>query len=172
MTRRLVVALVSTVIATSSLSGCRVSGLQMRVDDRLAFVSPEAGRRAQLPVTVRWSMRGFTPSGLDRGRAADRGAFAVFVDRTPMSVGADLRSLAGGDQACRRDPRCPDLGYLAERDVLVTTEPTITLARVPKADDGVGDEQHSITVVLVDGSGHRIGESAWYLPFTTRRVTL
>jgi hypothetical protein len=35
--------------------------------------------------------------------------------------------------------------------------------------DGVGDEQHYVNIVLLDGTGHRIGESAWYRPFTSKR---
>jgi hypothetical protein len=158
-------------VAVGALTSCRVSGLQLRVDDRLRFSSPQEGHRVQLPVTVRWAMRDFQATGLDGSRDDGRGAFVVFVDRAPMAAGKDLRSIASGDAGCRRDPRCPDLSYLAEQHVFVTTEASLTIDRLPKAVDGVGDEQHSVTVVLVDGSSRRIGESAWYLPFTTKRAS-
>jgi hypothetical protein len=162
---------VAIVMSAALLGGCTVRGLQLRTDDRLSFEAPAAGRRASLPLTVRWSMRGFTASGLDGSRDTGRGLFAVFVDRSPMSPGRPVTSLVDDDQSCRRDPRCPDAAYLADAGVFVTADPSITLTRLPKADDGVGDERHSVTVVLLDGTSRRIGESAWYRSFTTKRAT-
>jgi hypothetical protein len=53
--------------------------------------------------------------------------------------------------------------------VYVTTDLSLTLDQLPSTGEGVGDEQHYVNVVLVDGTGHRIGESAWYLPFQSKR---
>ncbi len=86
-----------------------------------------------------------------------------------MPVGKDLSWLARDDSACERDPGCPNAKYLAEQDVYVTTTPQVSLDRLPDAGDGVGDEQHFVNVVLLNGKGVRIGESAWYRPFTTKR---
>jgi hypothetical protein len=86
-----------------------------------------------------------------------------------MPVGKDLKWLARKDEGCKRDPRCPDAAYLKDRSIFLTTGTSVTLDVLPAAPDGVGDEQHYATVVLVDGTGHRIGESAWYRPFTSKR---
>lgn len=152
-----------------ALTGCGVGRLQFRNDHRLEFQEPESRSRVTTPVTIRWTMTGFSASGLDGRPGDDRGVFAVFVDRSPMPVGKDLRWLARNDTACRRDPRCPDVQYLADRGVLLTTKTTVTLDTLPSVPDGAGDEQHFVNVVLLDGTGKRIGESGWYLPFTAKR---
>ncbi len=150
-------------------SGCQVSPLQFRNDHRLSFEAPEERERVQVPVTIRWSMEGFDAVGLDGSTDPGKGAFAVFVDRAPMPVGRDLKWIARSDTGCARDSRCPDAQYLADRGVHVTTETSLTLEVLPRAADGVGDEQHYVNVVLLDGTGHRVGESAWYRPFTFKR---
>lgn len=153
-----------------ALPGCGVGELQFRSDDRLSFSAPGDRDQVELPVSVSWSMEDFRPTGLDGSSATDRGVFAVFVDRAPMPVGEDLEWLVRDDDSCTRDPRCPSPEYLLEKGVYLTTEPAVVLERLPAADDGVGDEQHYVNVVLLDGTGSRIGESAWYRPFTTKRT--
>jgi hypothetical protein len=160
------------VLGALLMAGCDFSQLQFVVDDRLSFQGPPARERVSLPTTIRWSMRDFTATGLDGSRSKDKGVFAVFVDAAPMPVGKDLRWLARDDSSCQKDPRCPSRAYLADEGVFLTTKPELTLTALPKAPDGVGDEQHYVNVVLLDGTGHRIGESAWYLPFTSKRRTL
>lgn len=152
-----------------SLAGCQAGQLQFKNDHRLSFVAPAARHRVTVPVTIRWTMKDFDPVGLDGSRDKGRGVFAVFVDRAPMPVGKDLRWVGRSDTSCKRDPRCPDEKYLEDRGVLVTTQTSVTLDVLPTAGDGTGDEQHYVNVVLLDGTGHRIGESAWYRPFTSKR---
>jgi hypothetical protein len=149
-------------------SGCQLSQMQFVSDRRLTFDQPEARTRVTLPVTVKWSMKDFSPSGLG-GSPQDDGAFAVFVDRAPMPAGKDVRWIGRNDKSCAQDPRCPNTKYLADNGIFLTTEPTVTLPFLPSVADGVGDEQHYVNVVLLDGAGRRIGESAWYLPFTSKR---
>jgi hypothetical protein len=168
-TRRRPVALLLGLLTLAASTGCQVSQLQFRVDDRLEFSAPKARALVAAPVTVSWRMSDFTPSGLDGSSDDAKGAFAVFVDRAPMPVGKDLRWLARKDTGCARDPRCPDAAYLADRGILVTTETSVRLETLPSAPEGVGDEQHYVNVVLLDGEGHRIGESAWFRPFKTKR---
>lgn len=151
------------------LTGCQVSALQFRNDDRLHFTSPHSRALVKAPFTVSWSMKDFTATGLDGFTGSHSGAYAVFVDRAPMPVGRNLKWLARNDAGCKRDPRCPDAAYLSDRGVYVTTHTSITLDQLPAAPDGVGDEQHYVNVILIDGTGHRIGESAWYLPFHSKR---
>ncbi len=160
---------VAALLGLMALTGCGGGDLQFRVDDRLTFAEPGVRERVQLPVTVAWSMRDFRPVGLDGSSSDGRGVYAVFVDRAPMPVGKDVAWLARDDRSCQRDPRCPSAEYLGEQGVYLTTRPTVVVDRLPDAGDGVGDEQHYVNVVLLDGTGARIGESAWYRPFTTRR---
>ena len=152
-----------------SLAGCQVSQLQFKSDHRLTFVTPAARHRVTVPVTISWRMKDFDPVGLDGSKDKGRGVYAVFVDRAPMPAGKDLRWLGRQDASCKRDPRCPDEKYLEDRGVFVTTGTSVTLDVLPSVGDGVGDEQHYVNVVLLDGTGHRIGESAWYRPFTSKR---
>ncbi len=156
-------------MALLTTAGCQVSALQFRTDDRLSFTAPASRALVTAPVTISWVMKGFDASGLDGSTDKGRGAFAVFVDRAPMPVGKDLKWLARSDSGCKRDPRCPDAAYLKDRGVIVTTDSTVTLDILPRVGDGVGDEQHFVNVVLVDGTGSRIGESAWYRPFQSKR---
>jgi hypothetical protein len=156
-------------LCVASTAGCQLSQLQFTNDHRLSFESPQARHRVQIPVTVSWSMKDFEATGLDGGRDSHQGAFAVFVDRAPMPVGKDLKWLAKGDTGCKRDLRCPDAHYLADRGVYVTTSSNVKLETLPAQSSGTGDEQHYVNVVLLDGTGHRIGESAWYRPFTSKR---
>ena len=157
------------IVCLVAAAGCQVGQLQFKNDDRLSFVAPQARHRVSVPVTISWTMKDFDPVGLDGSRDDGRGAFAVFVDRAPMPVGKDLRWIGHSDTSCKRDPRCPDAKYLADHGVLVTTDTSVTLDVLPSAPDGAGDEQHYVNVVLLDGTGHRIGESAWYRPFTSKR---
>jgi hypothetical protein len=165
-------ALALCLAASFVTAGCQVSDLQFRNDDRLSFSAPGSRAVVSAPLTVTWDMDDFDASGLDGSTDKGSGAFAVFVDRAPMPVGKDLKWLAREDSGCKRDPRCPDAQYLADRGIYVTTETSVTLDVLPAAGEGVGDEQHYVNVVLVDGTGHRIGESAWYRPFQTKRRSM
>ncbi|MCW2543817.1 MAG: hypothetical protein JWM40_1369 [Frankiales bacterium] len=150
-------------------SGCQISNLQFRNDNRLEFSAPKERALVKAPVTVSWRMSDFVTSGLDGSSNEGNGAFAVFVDKAPMPVGKDLKWLARKDVGCKRDARCPDAAYLKDRGIYLTTSTSITIETLPSVGDGVGDEQHYVNVVLVDGTGHRIGESAWYRPFSSKR---
>ena len=159
----------ATLVLALMLSSCTVQNVQFRTDNRLSITSPKSRAVVSAPVTVQWSMRDFEVTGLDGTSNSSAGAFAVFVDRAPMPAGKDLTWLARGDASCELDPRCPDEKYLSDRGVYITTETSLTLEELPPAADGVGNEQHYVNVVLLDGTGRRIGESAWYRPFQSKR---
>ena len=167
-TQRVVRALVLMSLLLG-VAGCDFGNLQFRNDNRLSFVAPKARHRVTAPVTVRWSMRGFDATGLDGSHEKNRGVYAVFVDTAPMPAGKDLKWLFRNDAGCRHDSRCPDAQALSDRGVFVTSKTSLTIEVLPRVADGVGDEQHFVNVVLLDGRGRRMGESAWYLPFTSRR---
>ena len=152
-----------------AMSGCSLDNLQFRNDDRLSFRSPEARHRVTAPVTVSWDMKDFEATGLDGSTDKSRGAYAVFVDRAPMPAGKDLRWLFRSDSGCKHDSKCPTQQQLTDRGVFVTTDTSVTIDVLPQVGKGKGDEQHFVNVVLLDGTGHRVGESAWYLPFTSKR---
>jgi hypothetical protein len=160
---------VALFLAVSGLTGCNASQLQFKNDDRLTFESPKSRKLVTVPFTVSWSMQGFEATGLDGSKEKTKGIYAVFVDKAPMPVGKDLKWLARDDSGCKRDAQCPNAQFLADRNIFVTTETSVTLQTLPTQSEGVGDEQHFVNVVLLDGTGHRIGESAWYRPFTSKR---
>lgn len=75
----------------------------------------------------------------------DAPRFAVFVDRAPPRPGREV------------DPEA--------RDVYVTSERSVVIERVPDQGADAAGELHEATVVLVDGQGRRIGESAFAVRF-------
>ena len=155
-------------LAVLPLAGCGLTHLQdlnFRVDKRLHFIAPKDRSTVGRTFTVSWTMNDFTvaPEG-SAPPTRDAGYFAVFVDKTPIKPGQTMKSLAKDDLACQRDPRCPSPSYLKDLGVYTTTDTSLRIAQVGNV---VGDKEklqhHFITVVLMDTSGHRIGESAWEL---------
>lgn len=166
--QRLATAPVLLVLAVA-LSACVPQGLAFRVDDRLTFQAPKDRSTVQLPVTLDWSIRDFEVTG--PGGAPRRGAgyFAVFVDAAPMPPGKSLRWVARKDPSCRASDGCPDAAYLSARGIYTTTETQLTLEQVPRRDDSARRERHRATVVLLDASGTRLGESAFEIAFDVDR---
>jgi hypothetical protein len=137
------------------------SNLSFRVDHRLHWTGPHERKLTQLPVTVSWTFSGPPPA-----------TFAVFVDREPIKPGQTLKAVAGGDKSCKADPKCPTADYLAARQVYTTTGTSVTLDQIPaltSTRDAV--QLHSATVVMLDATGHRVGETAWTREFKLRRVS-
>jgi len=164
-------------LAVTLLSGCAVADwhdLSFRTDDRLHFVTPKNRSKVQQPVKVAWTVHGFRVAAAG-SEPPSRGAgyFVVFVDRTPVRPGQTLRAVAAGDPFCNRDPKCPDANYLEQHQIYVTTQTSMTLPQIANL---VGDRNtvqlHTITVVLMDTAGHRIGESAWELDLRIPKVGL
>ena len=152
-----------------SLSACGIDRFQFRNDHRLTFEQPEERSLVELPLTITWQMEGFDAVGLDGSAETGRGAYAVFVDRAPMPVGRDLRWVMRNFPGCDVDAQCPTVDQLAERDIHLTTDTTVTLEELGASSTASGDEEHYVNVVLVNGEGERMLESAWYLPFKTER---
>jgi len=156
-------------LAGSSLSACDVGRLQFKNDHRLTFSTPASRAKVTVPLTISWSMKGFTPTGLDGSATDSNGVYAVFVDRAPMPVGKDIKWIGHSDTSCTRDPRCPDIPYLAAKGVYITQEPSVTIDTLPLSTSGRGDEEHFVNVVLLNGKGQRIGETGWYREFKSMR---
>ncbi len=162
----------AAVLAALSLlsSGCIQQGLAFRVDDRLKIESPKARSEVALPVTIRWTVKDFTiagPGSVPAGK--DSGYFAVFVDRSPQPPNKTLAWTARKDRTCRPADGCPDAEYLAARNIYTTTDTSITFEQLPRPSDRNRKERHEVTVVLLDPSGRRIGESAFFVDFTVKR---
>jgi hypothetical protein len=163
------------IVAAVVLAGCNLThpgDLNFRIDDRLHFVSPEARSTVRTPVVVRWTMDDFRiAADGSEPPSDDAGYFAVFVDRTPIKPGHTLDDVADGDSSCEDSPDCPDEAYLANNDVYTTTTNEIEIPTIPNLPGSKEKVQlHTITVVLMDASGHRIGESAWQLDVRIRKV--
>jgi hypothetical protein len=144
-------------------------GLAFVQDTRVEIVAPKSHATVTTPVTVRWRIERFHVTGPDGRSEPSAGYFGVFVDQAPVPPGKTLAWVAHGDNRCRPDQGCPDAAYLAERDVFSTTQTSFTLSELPNLQAYHGHESHEVTIVLLDGRGARIGESAWYATFSYDR---
>ena len=154
---------------TLLMPACIPEGLAFVQDNRLEILSPEGHADVDLPVTVEWEIEDFEITGPDGTAEDDAGYFGVFLDATPVPPGKSLEYVARDDRQCVRDPNCPDVVYLSDRNVYSTTETEITFKHLPDLETATGRETHEVTIVLLDGTGHRIGESAWYQTFFYQR---
>lgn len=152
------------------LAGCSdYSQLSFRQDKRLQVLTPQDRGIARLPVTVRWRIDDFVVAGRTGTAAPNQGYFGLFVDRAPVPGGEPLSYIARKDRRCRPQHGCPNAGYLASHQVFTTTATEYTFAALNKPDVKHRKEKHTITIVLLDGTGRRIGESAWSVTFTLQR---
>jgi hypothetical protein len=154
---------------TGLLAGCVPQGLAFKTDKRLSFNSPKDRSTVSLPVTLAWSIKDFQITGPGQGSAG--GYFGVFVDASPMPPGKPLHWVARKDNACRESDGCPDEEYLNARGIYTTTKTELVLTQLPRngSDDEDKRERHRVTIVLLDPSGKRIGESAFELAFDVNR---
>jgi hypothetical protein len=162
-------------LATTLLTGgcANWSDLQFKQDHRLQFTSPDNYEQVKAPVEVAWKIDDFKvlPAGSGEPPTDDAGYFAVFVDQAPIKPGRTLEDVAGRDEACKRDPRCPDKRYLEAKAVYVTHQPKLDLELIPQLASKEKIQNHQLTVILLDSTGHRIGEYAWYLEFKAEKLT-
>lgn len=170
--QRAAVALIGVVL----LSGCGITHMQdlsFRVDNRLHFTTPEARAKLHQPVHLAWTIHDFRIAAPgSEPPSQDAGYFAIFVDHTPIQPGQTMHAVAAGDRSCRA-PSCPNKAYLEQHQIYTTTDLSFTLPQIPNVEgDKEKVQQHTVTVVLMDTSGHRIGESAWQLDFRIPKVGL
>lgn len=168
--RRRAVTALTLAALSAGLTGCVPQGLAFTIDERLSFTSPEDRSTVRLPVRLDWEIRDFDvvePGGEVR---KDAGYFAVFVDSSPMPPGKPLRWIARKDNSCRESDGCPDAEYLSARGIYTTTETELVLEQLPRTTDREDRrERHRATIVLLDASGRRIGESAFEIAFDVDR---
>lgn len=154
----------------ASLTGCVPQGLAFKIDERLSFTSPKDRATVELPVTLDWEIRDFEVVEPGTEVREDEGYFAVFVDSSPMPPNKPLSWIARKDNSCRESDGCPDEEYLNSRGVYVTTGTELVLDQLPRTtNDEDRRERHRATIVLLDGSGKRIGESAFEIAFDLDR---
>ena len=146
-------------------------GLAFRLDDRVQITAPADREEVELPVTLRWSVEDFEVVQPGTEVREDAGYFAVFVDRAPVPPGKTLAWIARNDSGCSESSGCPDAEYLSSRGIYTTSETQLVLEQLPRGDEGKRD-RHTATIVLLDGSGARIGESAFEVVFEVEREEL
>lgn len=157
-------------VAALLLAACGFDGLAFRQDDRVEIVAPDDREAVTLPVTVEWRVDGFEVTGENGESRDDAGYFAVLVDRNPQPPGEPLAWLAREDDTCVASPDCPDEQYFAQRRVHTTTDTRFTVDNVLRPDrERIIRELHEVTVILLDGTGRRIGESAFSVEFEVDR---
>lgn len=140
MTLFLRVALLAAVAV--AVAACVPDGLAFRADDRLTILTPEDRSDVTFPLTIEWEIERFEiePPGSPVREGA--GHFALYLDRAPARPG---KPVGQGS------------------DIFSTTETRVVLDSPPPGFDM--DAQHTATIVLVDGAGNRIGESAYDVTF-------
>jgi hypothetical protein len=154
---------ISAALGLAFVASSCASGLAFRQDNRLEILTPPSQTRVTLPVTVSWRIEGFRITGPVGSSDPSSGYFGVFVDRAPVPPGKAVSWIARDDKRCGQTPGCPDATYLADRGVYTTQQTSITFERLPNLIAYRGHEIHEVTIVLLDGMSHRIGESAWYV---------
>ena len=145
-------------------SGCRLSDLSFKADERVEITDPAQRATVKLPFELSWTVKDFKVTGEDGTSSDDQGFFAVMLDTSPMPPGQSLKYFARDDESCTSSPGCPDTQYLADRNIF-TTESTHfsveTLSDDRPPDRPSAQDTHDITIVLLNGKGERIGESAF-----------
>lgn len=155
-----------------AVSACNIGDLSFRNDHRVQVSEPAERVTLPLPVTVRWTVKDFHVTGPSGSPDRQSGYFAVFFDSTPMPPGESMAWVANQDQSCAHTPGCPDADWLAFRGIYTTSNTYVTVAnladtRTPSSVDSRrrGPEGHRATIVLLNGEGDRIGESAFTVNF-------
>ena len=136
----MVAVLLVSMVATT---GC--SDLLFRNDHRISITSPGSYATVGVPLTVTWTARDFSAPG--------DGSYAIFLDRDPQPPGQTLAQFGGNPY-----------------DIFTSTQPRLTLQQIEphQAADALERNQHDITVILLDRSGRRIGESQAFVQFNVR----
>jgi hypothetical protein len=150
-------------------AACGTSGLNFVTDERLEFTAPDDREEVSLPVDVTWTVSDFEITGRDGDARTDAGYFGVYLDRAPQPPGKTQEWLVRDDPGCR--PPCADEAYLAQRNVFSTTEMSFRVDQleIPSGDAAKRRDRHEATIVLLNGRGERIGESAFVRQFEVVR---
>ena len=124
-------------------SGCQTQ-LLFRNDHRITITTPSSFANVHKPLTIRWVTRDFT--------APQDGHYEVFLDRDPQPPGESLHYFAG-----------QSLQFIWTVDTTSFRVPYLPLPD-PNAPQ-LEQEHHTVTVILVDTQGRRIGETSGFVEF-------
>lgn len=148
------------------VTGCDVASMAFFKDERVRIVEPEEQSIVTQPVTLRWEVRDFKVTGRNGQSASDAGYFAIFVDRPPIPSGKTLEWFALQEGSCGRSA-CGTVDKLS--NIHTTEETALTLDRLLALRTRGDLERHQAVIVLLDGTGRRIGESAFRVRFNFER---
>lgn len=163
---RIVGRAMAAIAAAMLVAGCDVSNLAFVQDDRVRIVEPRDRSAVTLPVTLRWQVNGFVVTGRSGEAVPNAGYFAVFVDRPPIPPGRSLEWYARQEDSCGSGA-CGTVDNL--HNVYTTGKTTLRLRQVLAVPASGDLERHEVVIVLMDGTGHRIGESAFDVEFNLER---
>jgi len=142
------------------VAGCGYGPHRLTRDPALSFTEPAAQETISLPYTFSW----------EPTERADR--YVVLFDATPMKPGSDLLSLVPKSDPCRSDSSCPTPDWLTRHSVYVVERPQVTVDSLQDRSGGQREHDlHTVTVVLLDAAGHRVGEFAIQQEFIVRKGT-
>ena len=153
-------------------TACGVNGLSFKNDERVDIVAPKDRAEVQFPVAIRWTVKDFSVTGPNERSDPNSGYFGVFVDREPQPPGETFRYLSRNDATCKITPGCPSTGYFESLGAYVTTKTSFVITSLPERrpeSERRFRDFHEVNVVLLDGRGERIGESAFRVEFQLRR---
>jgi hypothetical protein len=156
-------------------TACGTNGLSFVTDERVKIVAPVDRSQVQLPVTVRWTVRDFSLTGPAPSTSPNAGYFGVFVDRAPQPPGETFADLAKNDATCKVTPGCPNTGYFESLGAYTTMSTSFTIRDLPeirREEERDLRDFHEVNVVLLNGRGERIGESAFTVQFELKRDTV
>jgi hypothetical protein len=150
------IVFVAALVALMAGAGCNGGSRTFIADEHVYITSPAPLSTVTTPFTVTWQ----APK-----RQGQR--YAVFVDQSPLSPGANLRDLAG--ESCRQVSSCePNPSYLNNIGVYLTNADHVGIATLPSV-GGIDSHQknpiHTLTLVLMNASGDRVGTQAWQVQF-------
>lgn len=153
--RRVLVLLVSALVA----AGCGITRVDAPItfsaDRRLEITSPSAEESVDLPVQVRWDVEDF--------QLTDGNHFGLFVDRVPIGPRRSVR-LRVCTEGEKLPPQIGSFRKVCEDDretVFFTDERSFRFRCFdPQFDRPKRTRDlHSVSVVLLDRNGRRVGEA-------------
>jgi hypothetical protein len=141
-----IVRLGAACLVLLALAGC--SGKLFRNDHRIAIDTPHKFATVDQPLTVSWRAKNFT--------APADGHFLVLVDRDPMPPGRTVAFF-------KRD----------RLNLYQVDDTSLTIDTFTPHTGGTKLERnhHDVTIVLLDTTGRRIGESAGFVEFDIRPLS-
>lgn len=148
--RRVLLGLLPAIVL---LAGC--GSPRWTLDQSVVILSPSSLSTVSVPFDIQWKPSGLAPV-----------KYGVFIDTAPMAPGHGVADMV--DSMCKLTPGCPDASYLAGRGVYLTSATHLAIDQlnpVGGTDGRRSHPVHTVTIVRMDGNGHRLGEASWTVEF-------